>query len=51
MCQYAPHLHVIVVGGVVDGTLAVLVEGDAGPLLEQPADRLDVAAGGGEVEG
>lgn len=45
------YLDLLVFGGVVDGALAVLVEGEASAVLEQPADGLEVASGGGEVQG
>jgi hypothetical protein len=40
----------LILCGVVDRTLAVLVQRETSAVLEQPTDRLQVAPGGGEVE-
>lgn len=45
------YLHLVVLGGVVDGTLAVLVDDELGAVSQQPAHHLHMSAAGGEVQG
>ena len=44
------HLYPFVLGGVIDGRLAVLVQHYFGPVPEQPPDHLRVPAAGCEVK-
>lgn len=48
--QRVQTLDLLVLGGVVDRTLAVLIEGQLGAVAEQPSDRGQVAPGRGKVQ-
>lgn len=48
--EHVKALDLLVLGGVVDRTLAVLVQREAGSVTEQPSHGCQVATGGGEME-
>lgn len=44
------HLNLLIFSGVVNRRLAVLVQGQLGSVIEQPADHGEVSPGGGKVQ-